>query len=202
MSKKKKMLLLGDDLTLPSGIGTMSKEIVLGTIDTFDWVQIGGAQHHPREGQIMDLSDELNKKYGMDDAYARIYCVTGYGNPTILRQIIEAEKPDGILHFTDPRFWEWLYQMEREIRSEPNPIPILYYTIWDDGPDPMWNDKYYASSDSHYCISKQTYGILNRVLGRSYENELEIHNEDGIMNLSKSELEEIEREISFEAIKS
>ena len=30
--KKKKILLLGDDLRLPSGIGTISKEIVINTV--------------------------------------------------------------------------------------------------------------------------------------------------------------------------
>ena len=36
--KKKKILLLSDDLRLFSGIGTMSKEIVLNTCAEYDWV--------------------------------------------------------------------------------------------------------------------------------------------------------------------
>ena len=40
---KKKILLLSDDLRMTSGVGTMSREIVYGTLDKFDWVQIGGA---------------------------------------------------------------------------------------------------------------------------------------------------------------
>ena len=44
---KKKILLLSDDLRMTSGIGTMSKEFVLGTMDAFDWAQVGGAiKHH------------------------------------------------------------------------------------------------------------------------------------------------------------
>ena len=35
---KKKILLLSDDLRMSSGVGTMSREIVLGTLDKFDWV--------------------------------------------------------------------------------------------------------------------------------------------------------------------
>ena len=38
--KKKKILLLADDFRLPSGIGTISKEIVLNTVSEYDWVQI------------------------------------------------------------------------------------------------------------------------------------------------------------------
>ena len=37
--QKKKILLLGDDFRLPSGIGTVSKEIILNTVKEFDWVQ-------------------------------------------------------------------------------------------------------------------------------------------------------------------
>ena len=34
---KKKILLLSDDLRMHSGVGVMSREIVMGTIDKFDW---------------------------------------------------------------------------------------------------------------------------------------------------------------------
>ena len=42
---KKKILLLSDDLRMSSGVGTMSKEFVLGTVHHFDWVQVGGAKN-------------------------------------------------------------------------------------------------------------------------------------------------------------
>ena len=44
---KKKILLFSDDLRMSSGIGTMSKEFVLGTVQHYDWVQVGGAIKHP-----------------------------------------------------------------------------------------------------------------------------------------------------------
>ena len=53
---------------------------------------------------------------------------------------MKIEKPDAILHYTDPRFWIWLYKMEAEIRRD---IPIFYYNIWDDLPDPQYNELYY-----------------------------------------------------------
>ena len=40
---KKTILLLSDDLRLHSGIGTMSKEFVVGTADVFNWFQLGAA---------------------------------------------------------------------------------------------------------------------------------------------------------------
>ena len=51
--------------------------------------------------------------------------------------------------------------MEAEIRRD---IPIFYYNIWDDLPDPQYNELYYRSSDLLMSISKQTYGINNRLL--------------------------------------
>ena len=66
---KRKLLLLSDDIRIPSGVGTMSKELVLGTIHKYDWVQIGGAVKHPDKGKIFDLSKEINEKHGTDDAY-------------------------------------------------------------------------------------------------------------------------------------
>ena len=51
---KKKILLLSDDLRMASGIANMSKQFVLGTLDKYDWVQVGAAVKHPEEGKIMD----------------------------------------------------------------------------------------------------------------------------------------------------
>ena len=44
---KKKILLLSDDLRMSSGVGTMSREIVMGTLHHYEWVQVGGAIKHP-----------------------------------------------------------------------------------------------------------------------------------------------------------
>ena len=157
---KKKILLLSDDIRMTSGISTMSKEIVLGTIHKFDWVQLGAAISHPENGKIIDLNDDIRKRTGIEDACAKIYTCNGYGDITMLRRVIEIEKPDAILHFTDPHYWQWLYDNEHEIRQQ---VPILYYHVWDDLPDPKYNKDSYESCDWIGCISKQTYGIVKRV---------------------------------------
>ena len=168
MSKKKKILLLSDDLRMHSGIATQSKEFVLGTIHKYDWVQLAGAVKHPEEGKIIDMCEATKNEIDVKDAYLKLYPVSGYGNPDILRQVISVEKPDAIVHFTDPRFWIWLYQMEDEIRTK---IPLMYYNIWDDLPDPLYNTNYYRSSDMLMGISKQTYGINKRILSKyGYED--------------------------------
>ena len=161
--KKKKILLLSDDLRMHSGIATQSKEFVMGTLHKYDWVQIGGAVKHPEQGKIIDMSSAAHTESGVEGAYLKIYPTSGYGNPNMLREILKLENPDAILHFTDPRFWIWLYNMEHEIRQH---IPILYYNIWDDIPDPLYNTNYYRSSDMLMSISKQTYGINKRILSK------------------------------------
>ncbi len=158
---KKKILLLSDDMRMHSGVATVSKDIVMNTLHKYDWVQIGGAIKHPEEGKVTDMSQMAATESGVKDASVKIYPVSGYGNPDVLREVIAAEKPDAILHYTDPRFWIWLYQMEHEIRTQ---IPIFYNNIWDDLPDPMWNENFYRSCDLLLSISKQTYGINKRIL--------------------------------------
>jgi glycosyltransferase involved in cell wall biosynthesis len=157
---KKKILLLSDDLRMTSGIATMSKEIVLGTLHKYDWVQLGASIKHPEIGKIVDVNDDVRKRTGIEDANLKIIPYNGYGDINIIRKLLDEEKPDAILHFTDPHYWQWLYDNEHEIRQR---VPILYYHIWDNLPDPKYNRDYYESCDWIGCISKQTYGIVNRV---------------------------------------
>ena len=158
--KKKKIILLSDDLRMSSGVGTMSREIVMGTIKEYDWVQVAGAIKHPDAGKAVDMCDSVRKESGIEDAYLKLYPVDGYGSQDLLRNLIEVEKPDAILHYTDPRFWKWLYDMEHEVRQH---IPIYYYNIWDDLPYPRWNEPFYESCDLIMNISKQTHNIVQNV---------------------------------------
>tara|TARA_B100000214_G_scaffold366744_1_gene336077 strand:- start:256 stop:1668 length:1413 start_codon:yes stop_codon:yes gene_type:complete len=154
---KKKILLLSDDLRMSSGVGTVSKNFVIGTIDKYDWVQVGGAIKHPEEGKLVDMNDSVRKETGIEDAYLKIYPISGYGSQELIRSIMNTEKPDAILHYTDPRFWRWLYEMEHEIRQH---IPIFYYNIWDDRPTPRYNEFFYESCDLIMNISKQTVAMV------------------------------------------
>lgn len=162
LQRKKKILLLSDDLRMHSGISTMSRELVFGTVHHYDWVQMGGGMDHPEQGKIINHSSVTQEFTGVKDAYVMIYPVKGYGNEDILYSVMARENPDAIMHFTDPRYWAWLYAIEREIRSK---IPLTYLNIWDDLPYPMWNKPFYESCDALFSISKQTYNINKWVLG-------------------------------------
>ena len=159
---KKKILLLSDDLRMHSGVSTMSRELVIGTVHHYDWVQIAGAINHPDQGKIINLSDEIRKNTNVQDANVTLYPAAGYGTEDILYTVIARENPHAIMHFTDPRYWGWLYAIDRELRKK---IPITYLNIWDDLPYPMWNRPFYESCDALFSISKQTYNINKWVLG-------------------------------------
>jgi glycosyltransferase involved in cell wall biosynthesis len=165
-SKKKKILLLADDFRLPSGIGTISREIIFNTVRHYDWIQLGGALQHPEAGKAFDLSTQVAHETGIQDASVKIIPWNGYGDRNILIALINNERPDAIFHFTDPRYWTWLYAIEHEIKTTYN-IPIVYYSIWDDLPYPMWNAPFYASCDLIMGISKQSDNIHREVLSQN-----------------------------------
>jgi glycosyltransferase involved in cell wall biosynthesis len=83
--------------------------------------------------------------------------------------MLDFEKPDALMMFTDPRYWIWLFQIENEIRRR---IPIIYLNIWDDYPAPLYNEPYYESCDGLMAISKQTLNINKLVLGDKAKNKV------------------------------
>lgn len=167
--QRKTILFLCDDIRFTSGISTMAKEIVIGTAHRFNWVNLGAAIQHPDQGKRFDICQDTNQLAGIPDASVFIVPTTGYGSPELLRQVIEMEKPDAIMMFTDPRYWVWLFQMENEIRKK---LPIVYLNIWDDLPAPLYNKPYYESCDALLAISKQTANINRLVLGEKAKDKV------------------------------
>jgi hypothetical protein len=160
--KRKKILLICDDIRVHSGVATVAREIVIHTCQHFNWVNIGGSINHPEVGKRLDLSQSTNETKGITDSSVVIYPANEYGGPDMLRQLIQIEKPDAIMLVTDPRYFVWLFSMENEIRKN---IPITYLNIWDDYPAPHYNKAFYESCDLLMGISKQTVNINKLVLG-------------------------------------
>jgi glycosyltransferase involved in cell wall biosynthesis len=167
--KRKKILLICDDIRVHSGVATVAKEIVVHTAHHFNWVQMAGAIKHPDKGKVLDVSEDTNKLLGIKDSSVRLYPQDGYGTIETLRAVIKQEKPDAILLFTDPRYFTWVFSMEAEIRKS---IPITYLNIWDDYPAPMYNQPYYEACDLLMGISKQTVNINKLVLKGREKNRL------------------------------
>ena len=166
---RKKILLLCDDIRMHSGVATMAREFVVGTAHKYNWYNVGAALKHPEAGKVLDIAADINKKLGIDDAEVKVQPNNGYGDSSMIRALLEREKPDAIFIFTDPRYWIWLFEIEREIRSK---IPIMWLNIWDEYPAPMYNHDYYNSVDLLMGISKQTVNINKLVLGENAKNKV------------------------------
>lgn len=164
---RKKILLLADDIRTTSGIATIAREIVIGTSHHFKWTTVGAAINHPEQGKKLDLSEDTNKQAGISDSEVTIYPFNGYGNPDLLRYLINTEKPDVLMFFTDPRYYIWLFDVEQEFRQK---VPFIYLNIWDAWPAPIYNKNYYRSCDTLMAISKQT-KILNEIVLNEYKDD-------------------------------
>ena len=153
MSKKIKILTLSDHPLSPSGVGTQTRYVMEALLKTgkFQVLSLGGAIKHA------DYTPTLVDPWGED---WKIIPVDGYGSPEMIRSILRNEKPDILWMMTDPRFYEWLWQMENEIRPL---IPIVYYHVWDNFPAPKFNKKFYDSNDLIVAISKLTKDVVKEV---------------------------------------
>ena len=206
--ERKKILLICDDIRVHSGVATIARELVSNTCHHYNWVNMAGAINHPDAGKKIDLSEAIQKEKGIEDASVIQYPVNGYGDATILRQILKLEKPDAIMLITDPRYFEWLFAIENEIRKT---TPIIYLQIWDDLPAPLYNKPYYESCDVLLAISKQTKLINELVLGEKAESKVieyvphgldenvyyPIEKEDELKELNKFKLELFGEEKDF-----
>ena len=167
--QRKKILFICDDIRMHSGVATMSREIVLGTAQHYNWVSIAAAIDHPESGKRLDLSQATNQETGLTDSSVILYPNNGYGNADLIRALIKAEKPDALFFFTDPRYYDWLFAIENEIRKQ---IPMIYINIWDDLPAPLYNRAFYESCDTLLAISKQTRNINEMVLGAKAKDKI------------------------------
>jgi glycosyltransferase involved in cell wall biosynthesis len=196
-NQRKKILLICDDIRVHSGVATVAREMVINTAHHFNWVNVAGAINHPEKGKRFDLSADTNTNAGIEDSSIFLYPTDGYGNPDLIRQMIQMEKPDAIMLITDPRYFDWLFAMENEIRKY---CPIIYLNIWDDLPTPLYNKGFYESCDALLAISKQTKLINELVLGDKKANKVIEYvphglNENIFKPLDDSELVELKKNL-------
>lgn len=87
----------------------------------------------------------------------RTWMVPGYGHAEHIRYFLADERPDIVLANADPRFFEYLFKIDNEIRRQ---CPLAFYHLWDDDPFPDFNMPVYLSCDGILCGSKFTYDLL------------------------------------------
>jgi hypothetical protein len=85
-----------------SGIATMAREFVLGTCHKYNWVNAGAAINHPEVGKRIDLSQDTGNRAGVEDASVFLYPQNGYGDSTLIRNMLKIEKPDAIFFLQTP----------------------------------------------------------------------------------------------------
>lgn len=168
--QRKKILFLCDDIRLPSGCGIMGKELIMGMLHRFHFVNLAAGIAHNEAGSCRDASQAVEQELNIPGAYLKLYPYNGYGDAEIITRLLAIETPDVILHLTDPRYFLWLYQMRDQIE-----IPICYYALWDDLPYPRYNRDFYRSSDAIFGISKQSFNLHNQVLGKENVNILDFN---------------------------
>lgn len=151
--EKKKILILSDHPLSPSGVGTQTRYMIEALLKTgrYKFICLGGAIKHANY-------DPIKVDPWMEDWI--IYPIDGYGNHEIIRSLIQKEKPEALWFMTDPRFYEWLWEIDNEIRTH---IPMIYYHVWDNFPAPHFNAKFYQSTDEVVCISKVTHECVKTV---------------------------------------
>ena len=150
---KKKIFVIADSPLVPSGVGTQTKYMIEAMLKTgeYKFLCLAGALKHN------DYRPIKVEPYGEDLV---IHPVDGYGNPTIIRQVLHVFKPDVLWFMTDPRFFVWLWEIEDEIRKN---VPMIYYHVWDNYPYPKFNKRFYDSNDVVCTISNVTDDIVRTV---------------------------------------
>lgn len=150
---KKKVLVLSDHPFSFSGVGIQTRYFIEAILKSgkYQVMALGGAIKHA------DYRPVKTEEYGDDFI---VHPVDGYGNPDLIRSVVRAFRPDVVWFMTDPRFWEWLWQMEDEIRPL---CPMVYYHVWDNYPYPQFNKPFYLSNDHIVNISKVTDDIVKTV---------------------------------------
>jgi len=153
LAEKIKILTISDHPLSPSGVGLQTKMMIEGMLETgkYKFISLGGAIQH---------SDYTPINVGEYNGDWIILPVDGYGNQDMIRSMLHRERPDVLWFMTDPRFWDWLWMMENEIRSL---VPMVYYHVWDNYPYPNFNRPFYESNDLVATISKVTDDIVKNV---------------------------------------
>ena len=169
--KKIKVLTLSDHPMSPSGVGNQTRYMCDALLSTgrYQIISLGGAVKH-QDYKPVKVNPE---KYG--DNWV-VFPVDNYGTPETIRSILRTEKPDIVWFMTDPRFWEWLWLMDNEIRQH---VPLVYYHVWDNHPAPVFNKGFYKSNDLIVSISKLTRDIVDEVVEGEVEN---IYHPHGVNN--------------------
>jgi len=142
-----KLLFITDDIRLNTGVGIQARKLTKGLANLgYEVVVIGCALNHkdltPVKEDVLIYPVNIGREYG---------------DKNFVRYVIDKEKPDFIIPFSDPRFFGYLFKMDDEIREYSR---IVFYHTWDNDPFPKFNLPFYESCDALVMISKFSYELM------------------------------------------
>ena len=151
--KKIKLLTISDHPLSPSGVANQTRYMIEALLKTgrYQVTSLGGAVKHNNY--------DPQKIQPYEDDWL-VIPVDGYGTPEHIRSLLRTQKPDILWFMTDPRFYEWLWDIDNEIRAH---CPMVYYHVWDNYPAPVFNKGFYEANDVIASISKVTYNNVSEV---------------------------------------
>lgn len=140
MTAKYKMVAISDHCLSTSGVGVQSRFLFNGLVEKGRWTirQLGAAVKHSNYDSVKVHDDLIIKP------------IDGFGSPDLIRFVLATERPDVLFIMSDPRFHMSLFAMEDEVHQV---CPIVYNSIWDNGPDPEFNRVLYESVDLINCLN-------------------------------------------------
>jgi len=147
LMQKKTILMLSDHPLSTSGVGTQSRWLINGLVNTgkYSFKCFGGAVQHDNYDSVVVNPDFIIKP------------TNGFGDKNLLRKTLAQLRPDALMLFTDPRFFIWAWEMADEINQI---CPIAYWHLWDNPPWPDYNSVLYESTDLINCINYPTYEMV------------------------------------------
>ena len=148
MDKQTKVLFVTDDIRFPSGVGIQAYKLMKGLLKT------GEYEICTLAGSMVPTSLDPTVFEGIN-----VYPTNnGYGDPIIFKSILQKEKPDIIVFFSDPRFFTWAFTMDNEYRFA---CKTVFYHTWDNEPFPKFNQVWYSACDQVVLLSKFSYNLMH-----------------------------------------
>jgi glycosyltransferase involved in cell wall biosynthesis len=148
MSKRIKVLFVTDDIRFKSGVGIQAYMLMKGLLRTGDYeiVSIAGSLVQQSSDPIMYEGIRLYPSGG-----------NGYGDSALLKSVIQRERPDITVFFSDPRFFVYAFTIDNEIRPY---TKFVFYHTWDNEPFPAYNKVWYSACDRIVMLSRFSYELM------------------------------------------
>lgn len=148
--KKINILILGDHPMHYSGVAHCLRDISKALIETGKYriIHLGAAIQHEDPRPVKLHEDWV------------VVPVNGFGNIDQVHQICKQNSIDLILFQSDPRFYDWLLVRDNEVRKN---IPMIWYSVWDNYPYPIFNGWVWNSVDHVVAISRLTEDLVKTV---------------------------------------